>query len=315
MYRGSKGWLPLQIRECGKVLLGVAVLMTAVTASYAGEGGASVYPAGVETIMPGRAPRDGGSMFLQFNNFYEANKLVGSDGKELLPGFHLRASAVAFKFVHNWGVHILGGSLVNSVAVPIVDLHLTAPFGRGNKVGVANPNLETAVAYHRGALYWWYGVEVYTPGFSYNKADLINVGQHNYATAPAAAITYMPQGGKTEFSSKVQYITNYSNNTTRYRSGSEFVWEYAAMRNVTKSVAVGGNGFLHQQATDDLVDGSRFLDGNRGNAFAFGPEIRCHFHHYSMILKYQKDLTAANRPVGNAFWLQIGVPIGARSHE
>lgn len=297
----------------GRIAASLTLALGTIGAVYATEGGTSVYPAGVETIMPGRMPAAGGTMLLEFNDFYNANELGGPAGQALVPGFHLRVSAVAGKLVHNWGVHVLGGMLVSTAAIPWVDVHLNAPFGGMNKSGIANPDWETAVAYKNGSLYWWYGFEVFTPGFSYKKTDLVNVGQHNYATAPSGAFTYMPHHGATEVSSKFQYITNYIDNATNYRSGSEFVWEFAGMQNVTKRLAIGGNGFFYQQATPDRQDGLSL--GNQGRDFAFGPEIRYHFAHYSMILKWQKEFLVENRTVGNALWLQVGVPLGHPHHD
>ncbi len=208
-----------------------------------------------------------------------------------------------------------GGTLVSTAALPVVDLDLKAPFGHQNKIGFANPDLENMVAYHKGALNWWYGFEVYTPGFSYDKTDLVNVGQHNYATAPSGAFSYLPDRGRTEISSKFQYIVNGSDSATRYRSGNEFLWEYDGMENLTRNLAVGGNGYYYQQTTDDVQNGAILEGGNRGRNVAFGPEIRYHFRRYVMILKYEKDFLAENRPVGTAFWLQFGVPLGQPHHD
>ena len=303
------------LRTVCRFAICLALFIATIGVASSAEGGASVYPAGVETIMPGRMPGAGGTMFLEFNNFYQANELVGSDGHALLPGFHLRAAAVAAKVIHNWGVHVLGGTLVNSAALPLVYLHVDAPFGSGDKAGFANPDLETAIAYQKGALSWWYGVEVYAPGFSYQKDALVNVGQHNYATAPAGAFTYMPHHGKTEVSSKFQYIVNYTNDATHYRSGGEFIWEFDGMQNVTKRLALGFNGYYHHQLTDDMQNGLTYLDGNRLRNLSFGPEIRYHFDHYAMILKYEKDFLTENAPVGNALWFQVGIPIGGPHHD
>ncbi len=168
--------------------------------------------------------------------------------------------------MHNWGVHVLGGTLVSVGALPLEYIHLDAPFGKGDKAGIGNPDIETAIAYKKGALSWWYGFEVYTPGFSYHKNDLVNIGQHNYATAPSGAFTYMPHHGSTEVSSKFQYMVNYTNNATQYRSGNEFLWEYAGMQNLTKRLAIGGNGYFYKQTTNDLQNGLMYLDGNRGRA-------------------------------------------------
>jgi hypothetical protein len=289
------------------------VVATGVTGmAYATEGSGSVYPEGAETIMPGRYPAPGGTLLLEFTDFYNANELAGPSGRTLIPGFHLRVGVVAGKVVHNWGVHVLGGTLVSAAALPWLDVHMNAPFGGMNKQGFGNGDVETAVLYGKGAVSAWYGFELYTPGFAYRKGDLVNIGQHNIAMAPSGAFTYMPHHGATEVSSKFQYITNYTDNATNYRSGSEFVWEYAGMQNITKKLAIGGNGFYYQQTTADRQGGLSI--GNQGRDFAFGPEIRYHFAHYAMILKWQKDFLVENHTVGNALWLQFGVPLG-HPHE
>lgn len=281
-----------------------------VGTAYGTEGGSSVYPAGVETVLPGLQPSSGATNILEFNNFYDANELSGTNGKALVPGFHLRVAASAVKVAHNWGVHFLGGTLVSTGALPVLDIHLNAPFGSQNNVGIGNLDLETMVFYSHGSLLWWYGIDGYTPGFSYNRADLVNIGQHNYATGPISAFTYMPHHGRTEVSSKFQYIVNFEDDATHYRSGNEFLWEFDGMQNITRQIAVGGNGYVYKQTTDDLLNGLMYMGGNLGRNFSVGPEVRCHFKRYAMILKWQKDFLTENRPVGNSFWLQFGIPLG-----
>jgi len=276
--------------------------------------GASVYPAGVETVMPGMTPLPGASMLLEFNNLYQANGLADGQGHSEIAGFHLRVGAFAVKFVHNWGIHFLGGTLVSDGALPFLYEHLDGPFGTGSKTGFGNPDIQPlAVAYQRGTWNWWYGYDIYTPGFSYNKTDLVNIGQHNFASAPSGAFTYLPTHG-TEISSKFQYIVNGTNNQTQYRSGNELIWEYDGMQNVAKKLAIGVNGFYYQQTTDDLQNGVKAGNGNRGRTVAAGPEVRYHLGHVGLIAKYQRDMLVQNKAIGNSFWLQVGIPVG-HGHE
>jgi len=303
------GWGNLVIGLILCCVLGAGMVASAT------EIGASVYPAGVETVMPGMAPGPGGTMFLEFDNFYMANGLANSKGQSEVPGFHLRVGAFAVKIVHNWGVHLLGGDLVSTVALPFLYESLTAPFGAANKTGFSNPDFQVAaVAYKKGSLHWWYGFDVYTPGFPYNKNDLINIGQHNFAYAPEGAFTYLPKKGSIEISSKYQFIINATNGVTNYKSGREFLWEYDGMKKISRHLAVGVNGFWYKQVTDDRQNGLTVGDGNRGRDFAFGPEIKFHLGKYALIAKYEKDMLVQNRPIGNAFWLQFGVPLG-HPHE
>ena len=282
--------------------------LTFAVIANATEGGASVYPAGVETVMPGVMPPAGKTLFAEFNDFYQANGLMDATGHGLIPGVHLRVAAVAPKLVHNWGVKFLGGMLVSSAAAPFLYEHLNGPFGMHEKSGIGNPDIGVlAVAYKTGDVHWWYGLDLLTPGFQYNKNNLLNVGQHNFATAPVGAFTYLPQHGRTEISSRFEYFVNYTNPATNYRSGHEFLWEYDGMHNVTKKLAVGVDGYFYRQTTDDVQNG--IAVGNRGRAFAMGPEFRYHMGRVAGVLKYQKEMAVENRPMGNAFWCQFGVPL------
>ncbi len=284
-----------------------------VPRASASENGASVYPAGVETVMPGMAPAPGSTMFLNFENFYMANGLMNSAGKSEVPGFHLRVGAWAVKVEHNWGVHVLGGSLVSAAALPFLYESLSAPFGAQAKTGFSNPDIQLAsVAYAKKSWHWWYGFDLFTPGFAYNKSDLINIGQHNFAYAPEGAFTFLPNQGSIEISSKFQYIVNGNNSATNYRSGQEFIWEYDGMKRITRHLSVGGNGFLYRQLTNDIQNGLTVGDGNRGRDFAFGPEIKYHVGRVALIAKYEKDMLVENRPNGHSFWFQLGLPVGHR---
>ena len=62
--------------------------------------------------------------------------------------------------------------------------------------------------YTKGDWDWLYEADVLLPGASYSKAAILNVGQHNFVVARVAAFTYLPFQGKTEISSKLQYIVN-----------------------------------------------------------------------------------------------------------
>jgi hypothetical protein len=279
-----------------------------VSTAMATESGASVYPAGIETVMPGMTPPPGGTLLLVFSDFYQANALLNSQGHSEIPGFHLRVAAVAVKVMHNWGLRVLGGTLVSYAALPYLYEHLDGPFGAGDKTGFSNPDIQpAAIAYQRGDWHWWYGLDVIGPGFAYNKADLVNIGQHNFALAPSGAFTYLPRCS-TEISSKFQLINNGKDGATEYQSGREFVWEYDGTRNITKKLAVGVNGFYYQQTTDDRQFGLPI--DNRGRDVAIGPEIRYHLGHLELIAKYQRDMLVENRPLGNSFWVELGLPIG-----
>ena len=300
---------------CRRFLQHVLSCVVAVTflfsAATATEHGASVYPVGIETVFPGLTPAAGGTMLYGYTAYYTANELDGSNGKSLVPGFRLDVFGAAFKVVHNWNVHILGGMLNSNVAVPFLHEHVNLPTGKSSKFSLANVSLGVfEVGYNRGDWHWLYEADVFLPGGSYTKTDPLNVGQHNFGFAPVGALTYLPFHGKTELSSKFQYIVNFHNPATQYHSGNEFTWEYDAMQEVSKRLALGVNGFFYQQTTDDKQSGATVGDGFRGRDLGIGPELRVRLGpHSGLAIKYQRDTLVQNKPRGGAIWFQLGIPL------
>ena len=47
----------------------------------------------------------------------------------------------------------------------------------------------------------------YTPGFGYHKNDLVNIGQHNYATAPAGCL-FVSAAARQEQNSAPEFNTS-----------------------------------------------------------------------------------------------------------
>ena len=273
------------------------------------EGSGSVYPIGAETVMPGLTPAAGQTMFAEFSTTYQANGFLDGQGHSSVPGFKLAVYAFAPKITHNWGVHLLGGELVSWAAFPFANVMLQTPAGRYSTTGISNPLVGTDVAYNRGNWHWWYGLDLMTPAPVYHKGGPINVGQHNFATTPSGAFTYLPHHGRTEISSRLQYIVNYTDSATQYHSGNELLWEYVAMHNFTKKLAVGANGYIYQQTTDDRLMDVIYAGGNRGRDLAIGPEVHYQLGSMVLIAKYFRDTLVENRPHGNAFWVEFAVPL------
>jgi hypothetical protein len=282
------------------------------------ENGASVYPVGVETVKPGMTPPPNGTMLFEFTAFYSANQMNNSAGQSAAPEFKVRVFANAFKLLHNWDVPVLGGRLNSNIAVPTIYQQLHIAPGDFAKSGLTNIDIGVfQVGYNTGSLHWFYEGDVFLPGAAYNKTDILNIGQHNYATGPVAGFTYLPHRGAWEASSKLLYLVNFHDPNTHYRGGNEFVWEYDGMREISRRAAVGVNGYFYRQTTDDFQNGLRVGDGNRGRDLAVGPEVRIHFgHHSGLAVKYIRDTLVENKPQGNAFWFQLAVPLSlGRSGE
>ena len=290
-----------------------AVMMTA--AAFATENGASVYPIGVETVMPGMMPPPHATMFYEYNASVSANQTDTANGQAAPIEFKLRVFAVAFKVVHNWGLNFMGGTVESNMAVPFVDQELHVPPGKYTKFAVGNICVSPlGVRYAKGHWHYYYEGDLFFPGTGRSATDVLNIGQNNYGAAPVGGITYLR--GREEISSKLQYIINLKDTATNYQSGNEFNWEFDGMHGISRAVAVGVNGFWYKQTTDDKVADAVFNDGNRGRDVAIGPEVRFNLiTHGGFAVKYLRDTMVENRAPTNAFWFQLAVPITFGHHE
>ena len=298
---------PLMI--AGALLVGL-FCSHALTAT---ENGGSVYPLGAETVAPGLTPAAGQTELYEFTALYQANHLVNSQGKSVLPNFHLGLEAAAIKLSHNWGGNVPGGNLVTGGAIPLFSVRLTTPAGTSRKTGLGNSAIGQYLAYHKGAVSWWYGLDFWTPGFGYTKGAPLNIGEHYMAFVPVGAVSWLPDSGRTEISSRFSYFFNTKDLANNYHSGNETIWEFDAMRAI-KGIHFGVNGYYYKQTTNDTLNQAIVGDGMRGRNLAIGPEVRAHVGPVDLVLKYQKDTLVRNRPAGNIFWLQIGLPLG-NAHE
>jgi len=309
-------WRPLAVYSA--LVCSFAALLLPI-AARATENGACVYPVGVETVMPGMTPPPHATMLFEFTAFYTANQIDNSAGQSAAPEFKVRVLANAFRLMHNWNVPILGGKLNSNIAVPEIYQQLHIAPGDFSKSGLSNVDIGVfQVGYAAGSLHWFYEGDLFLPGAPHVKTDILNIGQNNYGTGPVAGFTWLPHHGEGEVSSKFLYLVNFHDTATHYRGGNEFMWEYDSMKEVTPRMAVGINGYLYQQTTNDLLNGlpvtalngAPVSVGYRGRDLTVGPEVRIHFgKHSALAVKYLRDTLVENKPRGNAFWFQLGVPL------
>jgi len=302
-------WIPLSI-----CLL--AILLSSRSA-HATENGGSAYPVGAETVLQGTMPAPHQTGAATFSLFCSANQMNDTNGNPYKMDFKLRVVGNALKIEHNWGVPVLGGTLESTIAVPVLYEQVRAPNAmdvseKTTQFGLSNLLLvPVGVAYHKGNWHGFYQLDIYPPGAPYSKTPgALNVGQHNFALAPVGAFTYLSDKEKWEVSSKANYIVNFEDGDTKYRSGTELTWEYTLMHSISKKAALGFNGYLYQQTTGDQLAGVAVTGGNKGRDLAVGPQLRVFFgKHCAFAVKYFHDTLVENKPSGNGFWFETGFPL------
>lgn len=235
-------------------------------AARATENGACVFPVGVETVLTGLQPHPGKAMFYEYTAVYEANETDGPNGQKVPIDFKLRVFATAIKISRTWNIKMLGGHFNTNIAIPVIYQQLHIPPGKFTKYAIGNVDVVPfGVNYSKGIAHWFYEADVFMPGTAYSPNDPLNIGQHNFAGGPVAGVTLLPNKGKTEISARNTYLINGYDKDTHYHGGNEYFTEFNVAQSVTHKMALGVNGAIYQQLTDDHSYGALANgDGNRG---------------------------------------------------
>jgi hypothetical protein len=295
----------------------IVMWITLVGIASATENGATSFPVGVETVMTGMYPHPGQTMFYEYTAFVQANEIDNAQGKSADPEFKLRVFATAIKFSHTWNYKFLGGNINSNIAIPAIYQQLHVVPGKFTKYAIGNVDIvPLAVVNHKEMVHWYYEVDAFMPGTAYSKNDVLNIGQHNLAIGPVFGFTMLPHHGKTEISARNTYLFNGPDKATHYHSGNEYFTEFNVAQSITKKAALGLNGYIYKQTTDDKKDMAVYDNGYRGRDLAIGPQLRFSLgHHGGFAFKYYRDTLVQNRARGNAFWFQIAVPFSGLSKK
>ncbi len=271
---------------------------------YATEGGGGAYPNGAEDFMSGAVPPPG-TYFLNYLTYYSANKFRDGNGDSVVPNFDLKVTANVFRFLHVTKTQILGGYWGFHVFVPVVNVDVTLPVGSQSKTGIGDIIVDPFIlSWHSKNWHFVTGLDIYIPTGDFDKNRLANVGRNYWTFEPIFAFTYVSDNGF-EVSSKFMYDFNTKNTDTNYRSGQEFHFDYTVAKKFD-NISLGVGGYYYKQITDDKLNGQKVApDGNKGQAFAIGPQLKYDHKNMSFILKYQKEMSVENRPDGDKFWFKF----------
>ena len=274
---------------------------------HATEGGRSIYPHGPENTPLALPPP--GVYLTNFINYYSANRFNDEHGESKIKDFDLKAVADIVRITHVTPYKIFGADFAWQALVPFVNVDVKAGGVKQSKASFGDITLTPFIlGWHAGHLHWALASDVTFPTGSYDKNDLANAGHNFFNIEPIFVASYNdPQG--LEVSAKIMYDINFENDATKYRSGQEFHVDYYAGWH-WGAFSVGVSGYAYQQTSDDQVNGVRVgVDGNRGRVLAFGPLLRYDIGHTPVILTWQHETWAQNRPEGDKLWLKVIIPL------
>ena len=276
--------------------------------AHATEGGGSTYSPGVENFLAGAAPPPG-LYVLAYGNHYRANQLNDSNGDSKVPGFKLRATALATRFVWSTPTEVAGGNLVGHLIVPLVNLQVSIPglFDQ-RKSGLGDITFGPGIAFHHSqSLHSVVGLDFVAPTGRYKASDPVNLGRNYWSFQPLYTMSYInPNGFNGDF--KATLNLNTKNRATNYQSGHEFILDYSAGYGLGNGWVVGVGGYVYEQLTNDKVRGVS-TPGAKASGFAIGPSVKYdNGKGWFITAKLQKEASAKNRPEGSALWIKAAIP-------
>lgn len=302
-------WKRLLIMVVGMVLIGLAC---GVPGAHATENGGGAYPNGAEDFMAGAVPPPG-TYFLNYLTHYTAGRIKDDHGDNLVPDFRLNATANVFRLLHVTKEQVLGGYWGMHVFVPVVYMDVKMMGAKDSRFGLGDIIIDPFIlSWHSKNWHFATGVDIYLPTGAYDKNDLANIGRNYWTFEPIIATTYTADCGF-EASLKLMYDFNTKNNSSRlptgqnvkYLSGQEFHFDYT-LGYKTGGWNLGVGGYYYKQITNDKVNGVTVApDGFKGQAFAFGPQVKYDYKNMSFALKYQHEVAVRNKPEGDKFWLKF----------
>ncbi len=272
--------------------------------TLATEGGGGAYPNGAEDFMAGAVPPPG-TYFLNYLTYYSADKFMDKNGKSSIKDFELKVTANVFRFLHVTNTKIFDGNWAMHVFIPVLNVDVSLPIGSKSKTGLGDIIIDPFIlSWHSKNWHFATGLDIYIPTGDYDKNRLANTGRNYWTFEPIFAFSYISDNGF-DISFKFMYDFNTKNTDTDYLSGQEFHFDYTVGKKID-NWTFGLGGYFYKQITSDKDNGLKVEpDGNKGQAFAIGPQIKYEYKNTSFTLKYQKEMEVKNRPEGDKFWFKF----------
>jgi hypothetical protein len=275
-----------------------------LNAVNAAENGNTQYAPGSSQFFAGAIPPFEGFYFLSQTSYFSANRTNDSKGHELPIDFKVQAAVETLRFVYVSDVHIGEAQLWGQIVLPLVHLNVSTAFASSNTTAFADATATLGLAWHPDQQQTYiFGLDVGVPIGSYDKDSLANGGVNHWSVQPTIGYHYSdPQG--LEIASTARVIFNSENTATNYKSGDEFVFDYAVGWNFNK-LRVGATGYYIKQFTDDKGPGVA-ADGHRGEGFAIGPSLTYSFNPAMQVsASWEHDVVAKNRAQGDTIWMNF----------
>ncbi|MBB3211691.1 hypothetical protein FHW67_000939 [Herbaspirillum sp. Sphag1AN] len=289
----------------GRAVAGTVAATLAATfapAVQATEGGGSVVPVGVQTIMTG-VLQEPGDYLLTYNEWIKSYKITDSKGNNALPGASLSVAVHALRYLHVFDdIHILGGTPAFETSSSYVESSLSSLYGSSSAKGGGDLEVGGSIGWHGQNYHQMVSLLTISPTGAYDANRSVNIGRNYYALQLDYAMTWF-FAPDWELSALAKLVYNAKNNATNYRSGVEFESDYALNYHIGPQWFAGLGGYLHNQLTDDTKNGVSYNGGNRVRELVIGPQFGWGTEKYGAYAAWQRQVVARNAAKGDVIFI------------
>ncbi len=274
-----------------KALILCALPVMMISTAHAKEGG-DQYPNGAEGFMAGALPPPG-NYFINYAGHYGGD--LKDENGDTINGVEVSAYFDALRYVHVSKKTLLGGNMAFGAILPIVKQEIKTPGGTMKDSGTGDITIHAFVlGWHQPTLHTLAGLDIVLA----TGSDNITADYNTFE--PFYGITYLNETGF-EASTKLMYSIHQENDDTNYQSGDEFHMDYTIAKH-DGDWTYGVGGYYVKQIGEDSVNGVD--NGKKGQAFAFGPQVKYDSNGSSFIAKWHHETSVEDRFSGDKLWFK-----------
>jgi hypothetical protein len=315
----------LVIRRMRLVPVVAAIIMAIVTgrAALAAESGAGAYVLGLRGPGAGITPPEG--LFFSNQLYVYSGRIRGSlrfEGGALAARARVTPAVNIPTLLWMTPVEIGGARLGLSVTAPFGNIDVkgrVGPFQRSDSIfSFADPSVTALLGGRAHQFHWQVGATAFLPIGDYRAGGLANISKNRGAVDVFGALTWLEPTFGLDVSNVVGVTFNRQNDATKYRTGSEFHWEWAVSKKFDSGFSVGAIGYVYRQLGADRGPGA-VLGAFKGRAAAIGATVGYDFKvgqvPIAARVRFYHEVEAVNRLRGNSAFLSVSMPLwvpGAR---
>src|SRR5262245_23036473 len=261
--------------------MAACILVAAAPNAHAAEAAFGTYGLGGSAFNIGVTP-PAGTYVTQAFAYYQAD-IAGSvpfHGVTLNAGLKIDFFSSATNLLYVPNRKVLGGNLGLSVTVPVGHVAFEADVGVGplsvsrrvSGWGLGDIVPRAQLGWQQGDFAHTVWIQAVTPTGRYQNGFAPNIGLNRPGIDTGLAVTYTHKPTALQFNGAAGFTFNFENEATDYKTGTEFHFEWAIGREVSKGLVLGIAGYDHRQVTGDSGAGA-VLGPFKSRVDAIGPAL------------------------------------------